>query len=230
MNEKFDYILEKYKDYLNIYGTPGSNMLDVSSANNYFTRFWLSEIAYQDEWQGIHGAIFELSKQLPEMVFKKDFEFISLLGGVVFERKDFELFKRCLKALNEDSFVIIQDTFSITDDQRNYTFKMKFPVDIDWHTLKSGNFLSTALFDACENNYYVFGSSSEWGMYVANDYVDESVNLAGTPICIIGFNPMYRAIFRDNFQILGTEYCENLDYMPIDERPNLKDWIPMVYR
>ncbi len=59
-------------------------------------------------------------------------------------------------------------------------------------------------------------------LYIANEYIDRSISDSGTPIRIIGFNPYYRDIFRQNFQIPDGEYCENVDYIPEEERPNLK--------
>ena len=107
---------------------------------------------------------------------------------------------------------------------------MKFPLQIDWYEIMGGNFVSTALFEASERDYYIFGDSGEWGMYVATEYVNEVVNPAGTPIRIIGFDSKYRAIFRDTFDILEGEYCENVDYIPEEERPDLKEWVPETYR
>ena len=107
---------------------------------------------------------------------------------------------------------------------------MKYPLDTGWDELMSGNFISAGLFKVSESNYYIFGDNGEWGMYVATEYIDEAVNSAGTPIRIIGFNPKYRMVFRDAFEIPEGEYCEDVNYIPEEERPDLKEWVPKNYR
>lgn len=230
MSTEFTPQIEAYKGYLGIYGVPGTEVPNTSVAEEYLKKYGLSDTVYQSEWQQLHSSIFDLSRQLPDMIFKKDFEFISLLGGVMFEQKDFEQFKSCLHQIGERNFLVVQDTFGMSPDQKQYALKMKYPLNIGWDELMSGNFISTALFEASESNYYIFGNSGEWGMYIATEYVNETVNPAGTPIRIIGFNPKYRTIFRDTFEIPEEEYCENVDYIPEEERPDLKEWVPEKYR
>lgn len=203
---------------------------DREKAQKYLKKYGLFDTFYQSEWQKLHNSIFDLSKQLPDMIFKKDFEFISLLGGVIFEQKDFEQFKFCLQQIGERNIAVIQSTFGISSDHKSHALRMKYPSNIGWSELISGNFISTVLFEASENDYYIFGDSGEWGMYVATEYVNEVVNPAGTPIRIIGFDPKYRTIFRDTFKIPEGKYCENVDYIPEEERPDLKEWIPKKYR
>ena len=203
---------------------------DRKKAQKYLEKYGLSQASYQSEWQALQSSVFDLCRQLPDMIFKKNFEFISLLGGVPFEQKDFEQFKSCLQQLGERFFLVVQDTFGMSLDQKEYALKMNYPLNIEWNEIMSGNFISTALFEASERDYYIFGESGKWGMYVATEYVNEAVNPAGTPIRIIGFDPKYRSIFRDTFEIPKGEYCENVDYIPEEERPNLKNWVPDKYR
>jgi len=230
MNTEFKRQIEAYRGYLDMYGAPGAEETNVSAAEEYLKRYGLSSTSYQGEWQVLHGIIFDLSKQLPDMIFKKDFEFISLLGGAVFEHKDFEQLKSCLQQIGEKNLLVVQDTSGMSPDQKQYALKMKYPLNIGWDELMGGNFISTALFKASEGDYYIFGDSGDWGMYVATEYIDKSVDPAGTPIRIIGFNPKYRTAFRDAFEIPEGEYCENVDYIPEEERPDLKEWVPKRYR
>ena len=202
---------------------------DKIVSQNYLKKYSLS-MNSKSKWDDLQKSIFHLDRQLPDMIFKKDFEFITLLGGAMFEEKDFKQFKTCLRKLGERSFTVVQDTFGLESEQLRHSLNMNYPIDINWDELMDGNYISTILFESFYNHYYVFGNNGEWGMYVANDYVDESANPAGTPIRIIGFNPKYRDIFRMTFKIPNSEYCENVDYIPEEERPDLKDWVPKKYR
>ena len=202
---------------------------DDTIAESYLKKYGLYS-NWESNWEELQKSIFYLDRQLPDMIFKKDFEFISLLGGVTFEQEDFEQLQSCLQQIGERKFYVVQDTYGMSPDQKKYALKMKYPSNIGWDELMSGNFISTILFETYPNHYYVFGDSGAWGMYVATDYVDEAVNPAGTPIRIIGFDPKYRAIFRDTFEIPEGEYCENVDYIPEEERPDLKEWVPEKYR
>lgn len=203
---------------------------DKSIARNYLERYWLNRKFYNENWRNLFKSVFDLDKRLPDMIFKKDFEYITLLGGVMFEQTDFERFAKCIKEVGDKEFKIIQDTFGMDHEDKKTSFKMKYPVTIEWNELISGNFISTFLFEVPENNYYILGDSGQWGMYVANDYIDVQVNPAGTPIRIIGFDPKYRMIFREAFEIPKGTYCENVDYIPEEERPNLKEWVPKKYK
>ena len=199
-------------------------------AQKYLEKYGMENTSYEDDWMELHNAIFDLSKQLPDIIFRKDFEYIFLLGGVMFEQKDFEQFKSCLQQIKERNIAVVQDTFGMSSDQKEHALKMNYPSSIRWDELMSGNFISVALFEAPENNFYIFGDNRSWGMYAANAYVDKNVNPAGTPIRIIGFASKYRAIFKGAFEIPEGEYCENVNYIPEEERPNLKEWIPKRYR
>lgn len=227
---EFTSQIEAYKDYINMYGVPGAEVPNTAVAEKYLRMYGLLDNSYQREWQHLHHSVFDPSRQLPEMIFKKDFEFISLLGGVTFEQTDFEQLQSCLQQVGEENLLIVQDTWGMSPDQNQRAFKMKYALPIGWDKLMSGNFISTALFEASESNYYIFGSTGEWGMYVATEFVDNAVDPAGTPIRIIGFDPKHRMIFRGAFGIPEYEYCENVDYIPEDERPNLRAWVPEIYR
>ena len=150
----------------------------------------------------------------------------------MFEKKDFDQFKDCLKGLKENTFTIFQDTFDLESYPKSNALRLNFPIGISWEKLMSGNYISTILFESFYNHYYVFGESGEWGMYVANEGYkgDEQVAGESAPIRIIGFHPKYRDVFRAAFKILDGEYSENVDYIPEEERPDLKKWVPILYR
>ncbi len=215
---------------------------DKRLVKNYMRKYWLTDSSYQNNWKFLHESIFSLSKKLPDMIFKKDFEFISLCGGGTFLQKDFGQLMSCLKKLGERNFLVIQDTSEMPSFYRRrndtwfqipakYALKMKYPVNISWDELMSGHFISAILFEFYPAHHYVFGDSGQWGMYAAHEYINIEIDPAGTPIRIIGFNPKYRKIFRESFGIPDGDYCETLDWMiPKETRPNLKEWVPKLYR
>ena len=185
----------------------------------------MSSYLYESDWKDLRNAIFDINKQLPDQIFKKEFDFITLLGAI-----NFEQFKSCLQKIGEKSFVILQDAFGMSPHRKRCLIKMKYPTSIEWDELMSKNFISSVLFEAAINDYYIFGESGEWGMYIATEYVNKAVNPAGSPIRIVGFDPKYRAIFRNAFEIPEGEYCENVYYIPEEERPELREWTPEKYR
>ena len=79
----------------------------------------------------------------------------------------------------------------------------------------------------------MFGDSGQWGIYVPSDEaVIESSTLITFPN-LIGFEKSYSQLFRTSFNIPPGEYYETMedrDYIPEDDRPNLKEWVPKPYR
>lgn len=233
--------MRNIKSIINYYANSGADAFSTyhkgfdwandSIAEEYLKEYCLSENE-ESRLRIIQESVFYLSKQLPDMIFRKDFEFITLLGGAMFEEKDFGQFKSCLKQIGEQNFIVFQDIFGFKDTDINNALRMRFPSDISWNELMSGNYISTILFESFYNHYYVFGESGDWGMYVANEGYKEDEKLVGepAPIRVIGFNPKYRDVFRTAFKILDGEYSENVDYIPYEERPSLKEWVPKVYR
>ena len=73
----------------------------------------------------------------------------------------------------------------------------------------------------------MFGDSGQWGIYVASDKIKiKSVNL-------IGFEKSHSQLFKTAFKIPPKECFETMedrDYIPADDRPNLKEWVPQPHR
>ena len=81
----------------------GDDWIDKTVAENYLKKYGLFDEKNED-WKTIkemQESVFHLDRQLPDMIFKKDFEFIGLLGGVIFEERDFNQFKSCLDKIGE---------------------------------------------------------------------------------------------------------------------------------
>ena len=216
----------------------GDDWLNKTVAENYLKKYGLFDDKDED-WKAVkemQEAVFYLDRRLPDMIFKKDFEYIGLLGGGIFEEKDFNQFKSCLDKIGEKTFVVVQNPLGFESEAISKMLEMKYPADISWEELMSGNYISTIFFEGFDCHFYVFGKNEEWGMYVANDgyssdhFSGELNYPSGRPVNIMGFSLKYRDIFREGFEIPDGQYYENLDYIPEEERPNLKELVPPLYR
>lgn len=175
----------------------------------YLKRYFLFEEEYSQKWKPIQNSIFENEKLgLPAKIFKEDFSLIAKRGGVLFEKEDFEQIKHCIKTIGDKYLIIIQNDFG--GALKKPILRMKYPIDITWKNLMSGNFISTVLFEMFANEYFVFSESKCWGKYSANDYE--------YPLDIIGFKPEVASIFRENFK------------QSKQEREKIKNWLPKEYR
>lgn len=159
------------------------------AAERYLQKYWLPEQEYINFWKQIQNEIFIEGKSLPDLIYHSGFEIITLRGGCLFIEQDFLQLQKAIQKTGEDYFVIIQHTQDFTEGEP--MFRMKYPVNINWKELTSGNYISAVLLEMSYNEYYVFGKSGNWGKYSANDY--------DYPIDIIGFKPEYASIFKSEF-------------------------------
>lgn len=224
---EYQKVLEFYGSYGELYKGYGGfiEKYDPHIAEAYLQKYWLGAAAYKKDWQALQASIFDMEKRLPAMIFKQAWGFVSLLGGTMLEKRDIVYLQHCMQVTGDRDFVVIQDTFGVEAKQLPYAFRMQYPATISWEELVSGNYISAAIFDLPENYYYLFGNSGKWGIYVASDEIQ--------PVILIGFEKTYSQLFRTTFNIPPGEYCEtmeDLDYIPADDRPNLKEWVPKPYR
>jgi len=181
---------------------PENQWGDKGLAEVYLRKFWLSEQEYLDTWKTIQEGIFRIDKGiyvgdkwfpspslLPDLVFAQGFEMIAQPGGCLFCKKDFEQLQKAMQEVEEEYFVVIQRSQDYTYGEP--MFRMKFPVNIDWEELTSGNYISAVLLEMGFNEYFVFGKSGNWGKYVATDSLYS--------LDIIGFKPELSAIFEEQF-------------------------------
>lgn len=173
-------------------------------AEDYLQKYWLSEQEYLSVWKPIQDKIFVPGKRLPDLVYRSDFEMIALRGGCLFLEEDFKQLQNVMQEVGEEYFVIVQHSQDFTDGEP--MFRMKFPVNITWKELTSGNYISAVLFEMSYNEYFVFGKSGEYGKYAANDYE--------FPLDIIGFKPALASVFREQFMLPKEEQEEIREYLP----------------
>lgn len=177
-------------------------------AEEYFQKYWLPEQEYLGVWKPVQDKIFVQGNSLPDLIYHPEFEIIALRGGCLFLEKDFKQLQKAMKEVGEEYFVIIQHSQEFTDGEP--MFRMKFPVNITWQELVSGNYISAVLFEMSYNEYFVFCESGKWGKYSANDYE--------YPLDLIGFQPELAHIFQEHFR------------QPKEEKEEIREWLPQEYK
>ena len=177
-------------------------------ATEYLKKYWLTEEEYQRVWKPIQDKIFIQERGLPDLLFTNKFEMLALRGGCLFIKEDFEQLQKVIQKIGETHFVIIQNTQDFTDGEP--MFRMKFPVNITWEELISGNYISAVLLEMSYNEYFVYSESDKWGKYTANDYE--------YPMDIIGFKPEVAPIFKEQFK------------QSKEEQKEIRKWLPPEYK
>jgi hypothetical protein len=165
-------------------------------AIDYLNKYFMDEKTYSNIWKPIQKNIFQNeSSGLPLPLFRDDFSLLAIQGGVLFEKNDFEYLQNCIKNIGDKNIVIIQNDFGGRIEEP--LLRMIYPSDITWEELINGDFISIALFEIPHNEYLVFSESCKWGKYSANDY--------DYPVDIIGFNPIYSHIFKEQYKQTDNE-------------------------
>jgi len=202
------------KEYLNYNHSSFSNLIPEGEWGNtglaeiYFQKYWLAEEEYKEKWKSIQDKIFNQEVGLPDLVYRPEFEMIALKGGCLFAEEDFNQLQKVMQEIGNEHFVVIQYSQELTEGEP--MFRMKFPVNITWDELTSGNYISAVLLEMSYNEYYVFSESENWGKYSANDYEQ--------PLDIIGFRPEYECVFRKQFE------------QSKEEQEEIREWLPPKYK
>lgn len=202
------------EEYLNYWQADFSKLVpsdqwgDKQLAEEYLQKYWLLEQEYLSVWKPIQDKIFIQDKSIPDLVYRPEFEMIALRGGCLFLEEDFKQLQKAMQEVGEEYFVIIQHSQDFTEGEP--MFKMKFPVNITWEELISGNYISAVLFEMSYNEYFVFSESGNWGKYSANDYE--------YPLEIVGFKPELTHIFQEYFS------------QPKEEQEEIREWLPPKYK
>jgi hypothetical protein len=190
---------------------PESKWGNKKLAEEYLQKYWLPEQEYLSVWKPMQDKVFVQGKSLPNLIYHPEFEMIVANGGCLFVEEDFKQLQKAVQDVGEKYFAVVQNIQEYTGGEP--MFRLKFPVDITWKELTSGNYISAVLLEMSLNEYYVFGASGKWGKYSANDYE--------RPIDIIGFKPEYSSLFRDKLKQSEEERQEIIEWLP----PNYKELI-----
>jgi hypothetical protein len=172
----------------------------------------LSEEAYVSHWQPIKNKIFDNKVHwLPGRIFLPEFKLMSFVGGFTFVEEDLLLLQACMRELGEQYFVVIENTALSYGDYKAYKeekakipgkpLKFKYPVDIKWEELDTGDLLSELMLSVVgRREFYVFGESGLWGKYAATNCVCDISPLEGLfPLDILGFKDVCAALFQEKF-------------------------------
>lgn len=184
--------------------TPDNSWGNKEIARNYLKKYWLSEDEYFNHWQPIQNKIFIDDHEFPENMYRPEFHLIFNLGGCLFEMEDFIKLQKVIKKMGEKYFVVVLHSSDF--EHWKHEFRMKFPVDITWKNLISGNYISALLVEMSYNNYYIFGENGLWGKYVASDHF--------YPFDIYGIQNEYYDLFQKEFQPQNKDYKEILSLLP----------------
>ena len=193
-------------------------LTDKVKAEQYLAKYWLPEQEYLAKWKPIQNKLFSdqygdgtTPKDNPEYatipIYHPDFEIMALPGWSLFGQEDFEQLQSCIKAIGDKHLVIIQIDFS---DYCTTTFRMKYPIDITWEELDSGDFISAVLLTASYHGYFVFSESGSWGKYAVNDDVPA--------VDLVGFKPEHASLFRETFK------------QSAEEQDSIVFWLPQIYK
>jgi len=218
-----------YEEQLNAFSVAETR----SQAELYFSKYWLNKNELFERWLPIQNSIFDSrAEHLPDMMFKSNFELFPLVGGNVFlGEKDFTLLQDCMRETGDSHFVIIQNEnviikfYEPEDDWIVHPpLRFKYPVNTSWDELMSGGYISIELFQGACKDFFIFGDSSNWGRYAANDYVQPSNLLSSNPLIIMGFKNEYSEVFKKNFEqirLLEPEITPEILF---------SEWLPDSYK
>lgn len=139
-------------------------------AYEFMSKYWLSS---EKELEAVSMRIEEMfnnsSSTFPELQFNNDYNLIFLPGACLLTKEDFVLLQTIMSVFGDEHFYIIQNQSMLENGEPS--FRMKFPSNITWAELMSGNCISSALFELIHNDYFVIGQSNKWGKYSATDYI-----------------------------------------------------------
>ncbi|MBI3764884.1 MAG: hypothetical protein HY277_00070 [Ignavibacteriales bacterium] len=208
MKEYFEH-LEEFSSEAYLPGSrmPRSQWGNKEIAEKYLEKYWLPRAEYERSWKPIQDNIYiNQQRGLPDIGFREGFKIFPLRGGVVFIQEYLENLQSCIQHTHDKFFVIIENLYGKQFVGKLPPFMMKYPADISWQELMSGNFISSILFEWPRNEYFVFGDSGKWGEYIANDYK--------LPLNIVAFREEYAHIFREKFKVSQEEWLEILGWLP----------------
>ena len=190
--------------------TPEKLWGDKVAANAFLEKYWLNLNEYDQRWRAVQNAIFiNQDSGLPAMLFAADFELIILKGGCLFVKEDFIKLQNAIMPSGDKYIFIIENSFGRKNEEP--IFRMKFPANISWEELTSGNYISSVLIEMARKEYFVFGDTGNWGRYAANDYFP--------PLDILGMKNQFSSEFHTQFKQTPEEIKEM--YMK---------WLPDSYK
>lgn len=200
--KEYTPILEEFSDrgYAMYSSTiPAPDWGNRKVAETYLEHYWLSRQDYESTWKAVLDRIF-INQEigLPQMVFAPVYRLQASRGGCLFVEEELMRLQECTQAVSDRFLFVIENTFG--GRVKAPIFRMKFPSNISWCEINSGNFASAILLEMPHKEYFVFGDSGTWGKYIASDY--------DSPLDILGFTKDVANLFTSNIKVHAPEQYE----------------------
>jgi hypothetical protein len=170
---------------------------------NYLDKYWLDKAELDRVWTPIKNSIFKGNFwSQPDDIFKGDFETIILNGGaVIYDEQYYERIQQCLKEAG-DTHIILMEEYNESNPPGNLSpqaglidwppLRFKFPSNISYKEIMSGEFVSEEVLLMGDRDYFVFGDSGDWGIYAQDSF---------NSVHFIGFKKQFSSLFQNNFQV-----------------------------
>ncbi len=169
---------------------------DIEKAEKFLNKYWLDKSEYDSVWKPVQDYIFHAKQRRKGTIFKDDFTLIVAKGGQLFWPERFEKFKAFISAMGEENFVVVHNV----NELNTPLFRLKFPVDITWDEMMSGDYVSAFLCGFPCEEYMLYGKSRKWGRYAGNDFA--------FPLDMYAFEQEYANVFDEIFKISKQERRE----------------------
>ena len=181
----------------------------------YTQLYALDSIEYQKKWHPIRASIFDLkARWWAEMMFQPGVEFIFDERKTVISYFQFTRLQKCMQALGEKEFVLIQNELHCRKIYRDTRFaenpyKLKFPANITYPALIDGG-LDTLDMVADWwgiHDFFIFSESGKWAIYSPGNaiYFYGNDRRKEIPLFTIGFRKEVEPLFAKVFKDLTTE-------------------------
>lgn len=181
----------------------------------YINNYALNESGFTSAQMLLKNIFKNSFLKFPDFIIKNEYAFFIAMGGILMDEDDFASISRWMTHFNDKYLYVLEDyQESAPPHQSGPPLRFRFPAKLRWEEINQQDGIAYELFGRPIRNYYVFGDSSMWGKYIANDYVDESINPAGTPIELITFKANHCDYFSNE-----------LNCLHIDET-----WVPQCYK
>jgi hypothetical protein len=177
-------------------------------------KYWLPSAEYDSKYKLIQDRIFVSQVWLPRFIFHEGYEILAFRGGCLFGEENFLKTQKCFKSVGDKHFFVIENTFEGRREAEEPVFRMKYPADITWDELTSGNFISAIIFDFLNKEFFVFGEGAAWGKH--------SSSSTTWPVNLVGFLPDYASLFRRVLSVPEAERSEILTWLPDTYRKSIK--------
>lgn len=125
----------------------------------------------------------------------------------MFVEEDFNRFRNILNTVGDKYFVVIRHTDEHDDAS---PLRLKFPSNITWEEITSGNYISSVFLFTSRFKYYIISESGNWGKVTDNDF--------HYPVDIWCFKPNIAEFFR-------SEFLENM----LSEKEDISATTPEQY-